>query len=48
MIASLLAGIWLISWFLMIWIGDYRWQLFFTGLFAFILVAMIVIGEDKV
>lgn len=27
----------MLSWFLMIWLGEYRTQLFLTGLFAFIL-----------
>jgi len=33
----LLASVWIVTWFLCIWVAPFRWQFFFTGLFAIFL-----------
>lgn len=36
-LADIFGWLWIVSWFLSIWVQQYRLQLFFTGLFAMIL-----------
>ena len=39
--------LWITTWFLSIWIEEYRWKLFFTGLFCFCLAGSMLQGKKK-
>lgn len=45
-LANVLGAIWIATWYLAIWVDEYRWKLFFTGLFSLIL-GLLIVAEKK-
>jgi len=40
-------SIWIITWFLCIWIKDYRCELFWSGVWSLAIALMVLIGYSK-